>query len=113
MKTLKMFVLVATIAFSSAVSAGTNPIEEAEPRSIIETVGELLKNPDFQLQKDVNAIVDLIVNDNNEIVVVSVKTHDKKVEKYIKNRLNYKKLSNETLGDQKSFKIPVRMVELN
>lgn len=113
MKNLKMLVIVVAIAFSSVLSASTNPIVKDEPISISKTVGELLKNPDFQLNQDVNAVVDIFINDDKEIVVLSVDTDNKKVEKYIKNRLNYKKVSNETLGYKKSFKVPVKMVKSN
>ncbi|WP_299123995.1 hypothetical protein [uncultured Winogradskyella sp.] len=113
MKTLKMLVLVVAITFSSVLSASTNPIKNDEPTSISKTVGELLKNPDFQLNQEVDAVVDIFINDDNEIVVLSVETDNTRVEKYIKSRLNYKKVSNETLGYKKSFKVPVKMVKSN
>lgn len=113
MKTLKMLVLVVAITLSSVLSASTNPVEKAEPTTVTETVGDLLKNPDFQLEKDVKAIVDIFINENDEMVVLSVDTDNKSVEKYIKARLNYKKLSKEVIGDLKSFKIPVKMIKSN
>ncbi|WP_439151948.1 hypothetical protein [Winogradskyella sp.] len=113
MKTLKMLVLVVAIAFSSVLAASTNPIEEAQPSTLTEAVGDLLKNPDFQLTKDVNAVVDLIINENDEMVVISVSTDNKAVERYIKNRLNYKKLSKDAIGLNRSFKVPIKMVETN
>ncbi|MBC3847284.1 hypothetical protein H8K90_12880 [Winogradskyella echinorum] len=109
MNKLKMLVLVVAIAFSSVISASTNPIKDAEPTSISKTVGKLLENPDFQLNKDVEAIVNIFVNEKDEMVVVSVETDNKAVEKFIKNRLNYKKLSKQTTS--KSFKVPVKLVE--
>ena len=111
MKTLKMLVLVVAITFSSVLSASTNPIEKAEPASITETVEKLLKNPNFQLDKDVNAMVEVFINKNNEMVVVSVETDNKLVESFIKNRLNYKKLSSEVIGNSKKFKIPVKIIQ--
>lgn len=112
-KTLKSLVLVVAIAFSSVVSANTNPVKNLEPASISKSVGELLKNPDFQLSQDVNAVVDIFINNDNEIVVLSVATDNAKVEKYIKSRLNYKKVTDASLGYKKSFKVPVKMVKSN
>ncbi len=112
-KTLKMLVLVVAITFSSVLSASTNPIEKAEPASITETVGDLLKNPDFQLNEEVNAMVKIFINKNDEMVVLSVDTDNKSAEKYIKSRLNYKKLSKEVIGASKAFKIPVRITKSN
>lgn len=110
-KTLKMLVLVVAITFSSVLSASTNPNEKAEPASISKTVGELLRNPGFQLNENVNAMVKIFINQNNEIVVLSVATDNKAVESFIKSRLNYKKLSKKAIGYSKSFKIPVKMVK--
>jgi len=105
MKSLKMLVLVVAIAFSSVLTASTDPNEKAEPASITETVGDLLKNPDFQLSNEVNAMVEIFINQNNEIVVLSVATDNKTVETYIKSRLNYHKLSKAAIGQTKSFKV--------
>jgi hypothetical protein len=109
MKTLKMLVLVVAITFSSVLSASTNPNEKAEPVSISETIGDLLQKPNFHLDEDVNAMVKIFINLDKEIVVLSVKTENKTLEDFIKSRLNYKKLSKEILGRNKSFKIPVKI----
>ena len=113
MRTLKMLVLVLAITFSSVLSARTNPNENAEPASINETVRELLKNPDFQLNNDVNAMVTVLINQNDEMVVLSLDTDSKSLEKYIMKRLNYKKLSKETIGYRQSFKIPIKLIKSN
>jgi hypothetical protein len=111
MKTLKMLVLVLAITFSSVLSASTDSNEKAEPIAITETVGELLKSPDFQLNKDVDAMVTIFINQDDEMVVLSVDTEIKSVENYIKSRLNYKKLSKEAIGYRKSFKISVKIMQ--
>ncbi|MDY2588411.1 hypothetical protein [Winogradskyella aquimaris] len=112
MKTLKMFVLIATIALSSAVSASTNPIEEAdEPNLITKTVSKLLEDPYFQLNEDINATVQIAINKDNEIVVLSVDTNDEKVGDFIKNRLNYKKVPQNVVGSLNYYTLPVRMLK--
>ena len=111
MKALKMLVLVVAITFSSAVSASENPIKKSEPATVSETVGELLKNPKFKLTEDVDAVVSIFINDNDEIVVLSVDTENEVVERYIKYRLNYQKLSKEVFGYNKSYKIPVKVMK--
>lgn len=112
-KTVKTLVLVATIATSSLLSASTNPTETATTVSINETVKSLLKNPEFQLNEEVNVMVTVFINDNDEMVVVDIDTDTKVVEYYIKGRLNYKKLTKEAIGYRKSFKIPVRITQSN
>ena len=64
MKTLKVLVLVVAITFSSVLSASTNPKEKAGPVSISESVGDLLQNPNFQLNEDVNAMVKIFINED-------------------------------------------------
>ncbi|WP_411894659.1 hypothetical protein [Winogradskyella sp. A2] len=111
MKALKMFVLAVAITFSSVLTASTNPANDAEPKTVTETVGDLLKNPDLQLNAEVDAIVDLVINENNEMVVLNVETSDETVANFIKYRLNYKKLSKEAIGYNRSFKVPVKLIQ--
>jgi len=113
MKTLKMLVLVVAITFSSVLTASTNPNEKADPASITETVKELLENPRFQLDMEVNAMVEIFINQNDEMVVLSVETDNKKVASYIKSSLNYQKLSKDAIGYYKTFKIPVKIHKSN
>ena len=106
MKTIKSIVLVALIAFSSVVSANTNPenpvkTTKAESNVITQQVEKLLQDPTFEIEKDIIASVTLTINKKNEIVVLSVDTDDYIVEEYIKSRLNYKKLSENTLNKGK------------
>ncbi len=72
-----------------------------------------MKNPSFQFNKEVKAIVAVFINQNDEMVVLSVDTDSKSLENYIKRRLNYKKLSKEAIGYRKSFKIPITITRSN
>jgi hypothetical protein len=111
MKKFKMFLLAAAITFSGAVLASENPTKKTESNSVSESVGELLKNPEFELNQNVDALVSIFINDKDEIVVLSVDTENEAVERYIKYRLNYKKLSKDVFGKSKSFKVPVKMLK--
>ncbi len=112
-KTLKMLMLIATIAFSSTISASTNLSEKVdEPNLISETVSKLLGRPYFQLNEDINTKVVIAINKDKEIVVLSVDTKDKKVENYIKSRLNYKKIPNDVIVDGvEHYTIPIKMLK--
>ncbi|MUU78110.1 hypothetical protein [Winogradskyella endarachnes] len=112
MKTLKMLTLVVAIAFSSVLSAGTNPTKKAESTIITETIGSLLKNPRFHLESDAHIIVDFFVNKDNQIVVLSVDTDNTVIENYIKGRLNYRKLPKTAIKTNR-FKIPVMIKKSN
>ena len=111
MKTLKVLVLIVAFTFSGVVSANTNPeAKKAEPAVVTQTVGELLKNPGFEIKKEEKAMVILTINKDNEFVVLSVDSNSEAVANYIKSRLNYKKIK-DNLGVSRAttYKIPVRI----
>lgn len=110
MRQLKTLLLAVTLTFSSALMASTTPEDRAtESAAITETIGKLLKNPSFDVDKEITASVTMTLNKNNELVVLSVDSEDKAVVGFIKSRLNYEKLSEsfETLTGE--FIVPVRV----
>ena len=116
MKTIKLILLVAAIAFSSVLTASTNPDVEKDVNSnvITQEVGKLLKNPTFLVDHEITADVTLTINKNNEMVVLTVDSEDESVVKYIKARLNYNALPDTMASKTKTFIVPVRLeAELN
>ena len=114
MKTIKRSVLVALLAFSTVLSASTNPVKtekitNAESNVITQEVGKLLQSPSFVIDEDIFADVTLMINKNNEIVVLSVDSEDEAVERFIKSRLNYSELPDTTIKSKKAFVVPVRL----
>ena len=114
MKTIKSIVLVALIAFSSVVSANTNPenpvkTTKAESNVITQQVEKLLQDPTFEIEKDIIASVTLTINKKNEIVVLSVDTDDETLEGFVKSRLNYNELPSNEVTKEKTFIVPVRL----
>ncbi|MBT8272198.1 MAG: hypothetical protein KJO77_00220 [Bacteroidia bacterium] len=114
MKTIKSLLLVVAIAFSSVLTANTDPNEatpssNAESNVITQQVEKLLKNPSFLVDHDMIAKVTLTINKNNEIVVLSVDSEDKTVENYIKSRLNYNELPVAFISSEKTFMVPVKL----
>ena len=114
MKSIKSFLLIAAIAFSSVASAHTNPDEAKKAaaensNAISQQVGKLLKNPTFDVEHDMYAKVELTINKNNEIVVLSVDSEDGIIEGYIKGRLNYSELPVAIKNGQRTFIVPVKL----
>ncbi|RIA09074.1 hypothetical protein OE09_0902 [Flavobacteriaceae bacterium MAR_2010_72] len=108
MKSIKIFLLVAVFAFSSALYAGSNPSNDA-PTVISNEIGKLLKNPNFKVDKELFANVKILFNQDNEIVVLSVDSKDKGIDTYIKGRLNYNKLSVDVNNKNRYYIVPVRI----
>tara|TARA_R110001632_G_scaffold82136_12_gene182473 strand:- start:808 stop:1143 length:336 start_codon:yes stop_codon:yes gene_type:complete len=108
MKNFKMFLVVALFAMSTVLTASTNPTLDEKPTTLSTQVSKLLANPGFEVDTAIEADVTLMVNDNNELVVVSVKTEDEDIANFIKSRLNYKKV--EVIQSKETFHLPVRIV---
>jgi len=70
-----------------------------------------LKKPSFKIEKELTANVTLMLNQENEMIVISVDSDDKQLESFIKSRLNYKKIDLSIKKSGNLFKIPVRIVE--
>ena len=110
MRNLKTLLLVATLAFSSVLSASTNDeAKEAQSSMITTEIGKLLKNPSFDVENEITASVTITLNKNNEMVVLSVDSKDGYFDNYIKNRLNYQELPVTLTTGTKTFKVPVRV----
>jgi hypothetical protein len=100
---LAAFVLLGTsTAFSAIDSADTN-----KNTTSVE-MAKLLKNPDFIVDHEMEANVLFTVNDDNEIVVLSVETEDSQVASYVKDRLNNRELKSD-LQTGKQYVLPVRI----
>ena len=69
--------------------AATGPDKSNEKTELRTEVLKFLKNTTIA-NNDVEATLSFTVNDNNELVVLSVKTTDEALEEAVKSRLNYK-----------------------
>jgi len=107
MKRFSLFFAALMLFMTSTVFATTVPTVN-EPSTTNEQITKLLQNPEFIVAHEMVANVLFTVNDDNEIIVLSVETDNDEVEAYVKNRLNYQKLdSNLELGKQ--YVLPVRI----
>lgn len=113
MKSIKFVLVAILIMFSNIVLANTNPTEDKVKMTVIsKQIAKLLENPNFPVERNSSIIVKFTVNNNNEIVVLSVEAaYDREiVESYIKSRLNYKKLKSNV--ESNIYTLPIKMVSL-
>ena len=114
MKTFKTFLLAAVIALSFTLSAyATETTKETieEPTTIIKEIKKLLNKPNFKIDQDLNALVKIVINQDNQMVVLSVDSNNEMVESFIKSRLNYKTLDNNITEKDKAYIVPVRITQ--
>ena len=114
MKSIKLILTVFLfLSFSFIAKANNKPSFDKTTSILTKKVHNLLKEPDFILERDFSITLEFMVNDKNEIVVLSVDTdYDKSViEDYIKSRLNYKKIGKKIKS--KAYILSVKMVKVS
>lgn len=112
-KSIKILLLAVAFTFSGVLSASTEP--EPTTTNFADTIsveiGELLKNPGFLITDEITAEVKVMINEKNQLVVLSVNSKHDILDSFVKSRLNYKKLSVKLKTGQKKYMIPVRIVQ--
>ena len=110
MKKLNVILLAVAFAISSFANANTEP-KKAVTTNLSKEIKELLKKPSFKISSDQMAYVTFTLNEDQEIVVLSVDSGSQMVEDFIKSRLNYQKVKSNLGKDIKFYKLPVKVVE--
>lgn len=73
-------------------------------------IGELLENNYLTVgDVDLTAQVRFTLNNEGEIVVLSIDTDNERLRSFVKGRLNYKKVSTEGVEEGKMFTVPIRI----
>lgn len=110
MRTVKTLLLALAVTFTSVISASTEKDPKATSKLVAVKVAKLLKSPKFQLEEEALTFVKFTLNDDNEIVVLSVDSEEYIIDDFIKSRLNYVKLDVKIeSGAKRTFIIPVRI----
>jgi hypothetical protein len=110
MKKLKILLLATALVFSGTLFANNdNKENEAAYLAVSEEIGELLDNPGFDVDDEINAVVTIAVNNDRQMVVLRVDCESKQICSYIKSRLNYKTLPKDIAFNEKKFKVPVKV----
>lgn len=81
-------------------------------KNLAAQIGALLEKNHFVVDKhDMTADVKFILNDDREIVVLSVDSEDEALVKFVKGRLNYQKVQTADHRAGKTYTVPVRITE--
>ncbi len=109
MRTIKTMLLLMALTFSATLMANANVEDKRTVSDVItEEIGKLLKNPGFEVNQEFEATITLAINNDNEMVVLSVASKNFYIENFVKSRLNYKKLPTEYIS-KRIYKVPVRV----
>lgn len=108
MKTIKSILLGIVLVCATTLSAAEKPKIGPDVRNeVSKEIALLLKSPSFEVKEEMNAFISLVVNDENEIVVLSVESDNEVVENFVKSRLNYRKMTTHLEGSH--FKVPLKI----
>ena len=90
MKKLSVILVAFVLLLGTNVTAADAGLDKEKKLTISQEIGDLLADADMELDFDVNANVTFMINEEGEIVVLTVDTSDLSIERFIKSRLNYK-----------------------
>lgn len=108
MKKVKALLLVIVVTFSSVIYASADK-EPSNLKLMVNEISNYLQKPEFTLKQEALAHVKIILNDNREMVVLSVVSKSYELENFIKERLNYVKLKTKIKSSSRLFTIPIRI----
>jgi hypothetical protein len=101
MKSIKSLGIAAALLLTSLSGFSADIIK---PTNIRETVAKILKSSNLKAEK---FVINLLVNSNNEIIVVS--TSSKENENAVKNLLNYTKVDKEDVTPNTIYTLPIKV----
>ncbi|MEL4454486.1 hypothetical protein [Lutimonas vermicola] len=111
MKSLKLFVLALTLFTINVSAANLNPIKPTDELRV-EIVDLIGSNYLADMEVDQYAAEVLFtVNNDRELIVLSVDTENAQLESYLKRKLNYKKVNHQPGKHGEIYLLPVKMIK--
>lgn len=111
MKNLKTIITVIAISlattFTTSATEGTPSDDKKTLRT--EIVSLLGKKLPLEIDKSSTAQISFIVNNKNEVIVVSVDSKHSEFNSYVKSKLNYKKLDTKNIKKGEVYKMPIQL----
>lgn len=111
MKNFKSIIAILAISVAtvfSSYAANENPVKiKNDVRS--EIISILGTQTSIDISETSSAYVFFTINDNHEIVVLSVDSENAEFSAYVKSKLNYKKLDTKGLKIRAMYKLPVTL----
>ncbi|WGH76238.1 hypothetical protein P8625_03470 [Tenacibaculum tangerinum] len=112
MKNLKLFLAVLGISMLTSFSANatdflpTSNTKKALSNEMATLIG---RNIPVKVLQEFATEISFMVNHKNEIVIVDVASKNKELSTFIKNTLNYKKISTKNVKNGEVYRLPLRV----
>ncbi|WP_439128260.1 hypothetical protein [Polaribacter sp.] len=113
MRNLKTIIAIIAISLSTTLATNAseiNPKKNKETKSLRTEVSKFIgKNIPVELKKTTHTEISFIVNNKNEVVVLSVDSKVAELNSYLKSKLNYKKISTKGIKKGEIYKMPLKI----
>lgn len=105
--------VIAILLCSLSISFSANAFEK-EPSKITSELRNEIANIlgskiPFEFKSDSNAEVSFMINNKNELVVISVDSNFNEFNSFVKDKLNYKKITTKGIQKGEIYKMPVKI----
>jgi len=107
MRKFKLLALAFLIGTASLFAVNVNESEKPS-KELRNEIVKLLQQPDFSVEKDIDAVLKFTFSSSGEIVVLCAGCDNKDVINYIRKNLNYKKFKNPGERD-KVYLMPLKI----
>lgn len=105
----KLFLLLAITVSTTLFANNSRPAEVVKSEIRTEII-KLLGNANFKINQVETAEVEFMINSKGEVIVLTVDTDNSDVETFVKNKLNYRSITNKFIVKGKVYKMPLKLV---
>jgi hypothetical protein len=111
MKTLKTIITIIAISLSTVFSVAATEKEPTNTNKSLRTelVSLLGDKIPLDIDRSYSAEISFIVNNNNEVIVISIDSKVSSFVKYAKTRLNYKKINTKNIKKGEVYRMPIKI----
>lgn len=111
MNNLKTIITVIAISLSTVFSATATEKNTSDDKKTLrsEIVSLLGDSFPMEINKSSSAEISFIVNNKNEVIVVSVDSKVDEFKAHVKNRLNYKKINLKNIKKGEIYRMPIKI----
>jgi hypothetical protein len=117
MKNFKTVIAILAISIASVLPASANinpdfPTSKEAKTILRAEIVELLGNHKYDLKDaTLTAEISVMLNNQNELVVVGIKSNHSEVKTYVKLKLNYKKVDVKGIKKGTVYRVPLKMTQ--
>lgn len=112
MKKLKSIIVILAISIATTFSVSANEVNPSKitkhlRNQIVSLLGEKVS---LEIEKTGTAEVSFLINNKNEIVIISVDSKLSSFNSFVKNKLNYKKINTKGISRGEIYRMPIKIL---